>query len=82
MTLDSLFNARYREYYNLAKPKRTTEQMRSLPSLPKAPTRYVESAIPLTYNPTVREQCTELYVHKRSTLLSRMLAKSTYYFPS
>ena len=40
----------------------------------------MESAIPLTYNPIVREAI-ELYVNKRSRLLSLMLAKATYYFP-
>lgn len=80
MTFDSLFNNRYREYYNLAKPVRTTEETRTLDQLYRNRLHSMESAIPLTYNPTVREAI-ELYVNKRSSLLSVMLAKATYYFP-
>lgn len=80
MSLDSLFNRRYREYYNLAKPTRPNEETRTLDQLYRKRLHSMESAIPLTYNPIVREAI-ELYVNKRSNLLSLMLAKATYYFP-
>lgn len=81
MSLDSLFNRRYKEYYNLAKrDKPNTENTRTLDQLYRSRLHAMESAIPLTYNPIVREAI-ELYVNKRSRLLSLMLAKATYYFP-
>lgn len=80
MTFDSLFNKRYKEYYSLAKPIRTARDNRTLDQLYKQRLYAMESAIPLTYNPAVREAI-DLYVNKRSTLLSSMLAKATYYFP-
>lgn len=82
MTLDSLLNSRYREYYNLAKPETrpASSSDRTLDQLYRKRVHAMESAIPLTYNPIVREAI-DLYVHRRSSLLSNMLAKSTYYFP-
>ena len=81
MSLDSLFNRRYKEYYNLSKrDKPNTQSTRTLDQLYRSRLHAMESAIPLTYNPIVREAI-ELYVNKRSRLLSLMLAKATYYFP-
>lgn len=81
MSLDSLYNRRYREYYNLAKHERQDdESTRTLDQLYRERLHAMESAIPLTYNPVVREAI-ELYVNKRSRLLSLMLTKATYYFP-
>lgn len=80
MTYDSLFNNRYREYYKLAKPARTQEEIRTLDKLFQNRLYSMESAIPLTYNSTVREAI-ELYVNRRSNLISLMLARATYYFP-
>lgn len=81
MSLDSLFNRRYKEYYNLSKRnKPNTESTRTLDQLYRKRLHAMESAIPLTYNPLVREAI-ELYVNKRSRLLSLMLAKAAYYFP-
>lgn len=81
MSLDSLLKNRYREYYNLSKPQnRPSEQSRTLDQLYRKRVHAMESAIPLTYNPIVREAI-EMYVNRRSGLLGNMLAKSTYYFP-
>lgn len=80
MTFDSVYTNRYREYYKLAKVPRSSEENRSLDQLYRQRLQSMESAIPLTYNPTIREAI-ELYVNKRSSLLSHMLAKATYYFP-
>ncbi|MDO5017652.1 MAG: LysM peptidoglycan-binding domain-containing protein [Porphyromonas sp.] len=80
MSLDSLFHQRYKEYYNLAKPQKATAETRTLDQLYRKRLHAMESAIPLTYNPIVREAI-DLYVNKRSRLLGRMLAKATYYFP-
>ncbi len=80
MTLDSLLNKRYREYYTLAKTEKPTNDTRTLDQLYRKRLDAMESAIPLTYNPAVR-QAIDLYVNKKSSLLSNMLAKATYYFP-
>lgn len=80
LTLDSLLNRRYKEYYNLAKPDKPTPETRTLDQLYQKRLHAMESDIPLTYNPVVR-QAIDLYVNKRSGLLSSMLSKATYYFP-
>lgn len=82
MELDSLLNARYRQYHSLAKPNAPATRSHSGTSDDTYRHRVhsMESAIPLTYNPIVREAI-ELYVNKRSSLISRMLARSAYYFP-
>lgn len=82
MALDSLLNARYKEYYSLSKPRRR-EQREDIASKDELYSRRVmkmESAIPLTYNPAVREAI-DLYVNRRSTLMSVMLSRASYYFP-
>ena len=78
MAVDSLFNARYREYY-------FGKARKYIPSHPDSQSyrerlRSMHSVIPLSYNPMVQE-CIDMYVNKRSGLLSSMLAKSAYYFP-
>lgn len=82
MELDSLLNERYKQYHSLSKPN-ATEARHSSESADQTYRHRVqsmESAIPLTYNPIVREAI-DLYVNKRSTLISNMLARSAYYFP-
>lgn len=82
MALDSLLSARYKQYYSLSKPnqRKLTPEERSRDALYRERVRTMESAIPLTYNSVVREAI-DLYVNKRSTLISSMLARSSYYFP-
>lgn len=81
MALDSLLSNRYKQYYSLSKPKRPmTPAERSRDALYRERVRSMESGIPLSYNSIVREAI-DLYVHNRSTLISTMLAKSSYYFP-
>lgn len=82
MALDSLLSARYKQYYSLSKTTRRkpTAEEKSRDNMYRDRVRTMESAIPLTYNPVVREAI-DLYVNKRSTLIGSMLAKSSYYFP-
>lgn len=82
MALDSLLNARYKEYYSLSKPRRREQQedIASKDELYSRRLKQMESAIPLTYNPAVREAI-DLYVNRRSTLMSVMLSRASYYFP-
>ena len=82
MALDSLLNARYKEYYSLSKPKRqaSKRELESKDQLYRDRLARMESAIPLTYNPAVREAI-DLYVNRRSNLMSLMLSRATYYFP-
>lgn len=82
MALDSLLNSRYKEYYSLSKPKRqaSKRELESKDQLYRNRLARMESAIPLTYNPAVREAI-DLYVNRRSNLMSLMLSRATYYFP-
>lgn len=82
MALDSLLNARYKEYYSLSKPRReaSKRELESKDRLYRSRLMRMESAIPLTYNPAVREAI-DLYVHRKSNLMSLMLSRATYYFP-
>ena len=82
MALDSLLNSRYKEYYSLSKPKRqaSKRELESKDQLYRDRLARMESAIPLTYNPAVREAI-DLYVNRRSNLMSLMLSRATYYFP-
>ena len=82
MALDSLLNSRYKEYYSLSKPKRqaSKRELESKDQLYRDRLAQMESAIPLTYNPAVREAI-DLYVNRRSNLMSLMLSRATYYFP-
>ena len=82
MALDSLLNARYKEYYSLSKPHRqaSKRELESKDQLYRDRLAQMESAIPLTYNPAVREAI-DLYVNRRSNLMSLMLSRATYYFP-
>lgn len=82
MALDSLLNARYKEYYSLSKPRReaSRRETASKDELYRSRLMRMESAIPLTYNPAVREAI-DLYVNRRSNLMSLMLSRATYYFP-
>lgn len=82
MALDSLLNSRYKEYYSLSKPKRqaSKRELESKDQLYSDRLAQMESAIPLTYNPAVREAI-DLYVNRRSNLMSLMLSRATYYFP-
>lgn len=82
MALDTLLNKRYRDYYSLSRKRRevTSEDIHNKDKLYRGRIQAMESAIPLTYNPIVRDAI-DLYVNKRSNLLSNMLAKSAYYFP-
>lgn len=76
MAVDSLLNSRYKSYYSGNRkvvPTASREDYRER-------LMAMNSLIPLTYNPMVQE-CIDMYVNKRSTLLSAMLAKSAYYFP-
>lgn len=82
MALDSLLNSRYKEYYSLSKPHRqaSKRELESKDQLYRDRLARMESAIPLTYNPAVREAI-DLYVNRRSNLMSLMLSRATYYFP-
>ena len=82
MALDSLLNSRYKEYYSLSKPHRqaSKRELESKDQLYRDRLARMESAIPLTYNPAVREAI-DLYVNRRSSLMSLMLSRATYYFP-
>ena len=82
MALDSLLTSRYKEYYSLSKPKRqaSKRELESKDQLYRDRLARMESAIPLTYNPAVREAI-DLYVNRRSNLMSLMLSRATYYFP-
>lgn len=82
MALDSLLNSRYKEYYSLSKPKRqaSKRELEGKDQLYRERLARMESAIPLTYNPAVREAI-DLYVNRRSNLMSLMLSRATYYFP-
>lgn len=82
MALDSLLNERYKEYYSLSKPRReaSKRELESKDELYRSRLMRMESAIPLTYNPAVREAI-DLYVNRRSNLMSLMLSRATYYFP-
>ena len=82
MALDSLLNSRYKEYYSLSKPKRqaSKRELESKDQLYRDRLARMESAIPLTYNPAVREAI-DLSVNRRSNLMSLMLSRATYYFP-
>ncbi|MDO5036468.1 MAG: LysM peptidoglycan-binding domain-containing protein [Porphyromonas sp.] len=81
MALDTLLNRRYKDYYARSIRKReSTETEVSRDQLYRDRIYTMESAIPLTYNAIVSDAI-ELYVNRRSTLLSNMLTKATYYFP-
>lgn len=81
MALDTLLNKRYRDYYSLSKHRnKIAADGKNKDRLYRGRIQAMESAIPLTYNPIVRDAI-ELYINRRSSLLSNMLAKSTYYFP-
>lgn len=81
MALDTLLNKRYRDYYSLSRSRaKSSADYAGVDQLYRGRIRAMESAIPLTYNPVVRDAI-ELYVNKRSTLLSNMLTLSAYYFP-
>lgn len=82
MALDTLLNKRYKDYYSLSKKRKpiSTEEIRNKDRLYRERINTMESAIPLTYNAVVRDAI-ELYVNRRSNLLSNMLTKSAYYFP-
>lgn len=85
MALDSLLNARYRDYYSLSKPRRNADQrqqrdLAATDDLYRRRVEQMESAIPLTYNPVVREAI-DMYVHRKSNLMSLMLSRASYYFP-
>ncbi len=82
MELDSLLNERYKQYHSLSKPNTISVQRSGNTDSDTYRHRVnaMQSAIPLTYNPIVREAI-ELYVNRRSSLISRMLARAAYYFP-
>lgn len=81
MALDTLLNKRYSDYYthNIRKRSNSAEELHK-DLLYRKRIYTMESGIPLTYNSIVKDAI-ELYVNKRSTLLSNMLTKATYYFP-
>lgn len=81
MALDTLLNRRYSDYYDRNLRKRAhTPHDASKDELYRHRIYTMESAIPLTYNSIVSDAI-DLYVNRRSTLLSNMLTKATYYFP-
>lgn len=82
MALDSLLSVRYKQYYSLSKrnQRKLTAEERSRDALYRERVHTMESAIPLTYNSIVQEAI-DLYINKRSHLISNMLSKSSYYFP-
>ena len=81
METDSLLNARYREYYSYSKKADRSEPRHgSSDELYKERLRSMESVIPLPYNPVVRDAI-EMYIGGRGSLISKMLARSSMYFP-
>ena len=81
MALDTLFNNRYREYYNLSKhPKPVTPADLSRDKTYRQRVQSMESEITLAYNPIVRDAI-DMYVNRKSSTISLMLTKSAYYFP-
>ncbi len=79
---DSLLNARYRDYYAYSKKSASRDDRSSKTSdeLYRSRLRAMESVIPLPYNPVVREAI-EMYLGGGGVLISRMLARSSMYFP-
>lgn len=79
MAVDSTFSSRLGNYYDKGRTANAPHTYYSHDHY-RAKLAQLHSAIPLPYNPIIRD-CIDMYVHNRGRLLSRMLAKSTYYFP-